>query len=203
VFVSIGVLGLSNVWRAWAFFKASWLWPGSVQDDHWALPADDRLAPPDGSATLQARSRDVSGYVGTRRHKQRAPPRAAIRRVNRRFQAKGCYRASTMRATSDNVARPGRPCYCRDPRPMGDSLAVKLPALTRASLVRIQVPQPRNSAILINLPRAYARVGLEPGPWRSHRARGYLISHPQPDTPAVPRDRQACFETPCPHWSDG
>jgi hypothetical protein len=31
---------------------------------------------------------------------------------------------------------------------MGDSLAVELPALDRAALVRIQVPQPLNSPIL-------------------------------------------------------
>ena len=38
---------------------------------------------------------------------------------------------------------PGRPIGHFDgPIPLGDSLAVKLPALTRASLVRIQVPQP-------------------------------------------------------------
>ena len=35
-----------------------------------------------------------------------------------------------------------RACYCARPSFLGDSLAVKLPALTRASLVRIQVPQP-------------------------------------------------------------
>src|SRR3954451_5949416 len=56
------------------------------------------------------------------------------------------------------------------------------------------------------------RPGFEPGPWRSHQARGYLISHIQPDMPAKidfvgvigsSRDDQAYFARPWPHWSDG
>src|SRR5215472_6041180 len=47
---------------------------------------------------------------------------------------------------------------------LGDSLAVELPALDRAALVRIQVPQPPNSPIIIkNLP-TYTHLGFEPGP---------------------------------------
>jgi hypothetical protein len=42
---------------------------------------------------------------------------------------------NTLRAACGRVIAPAR-------TPLGDSLAVKLPALTRASLVRIQVPQP-------------------------------------------------------------
>jgi hypothetical protein len=50
---------------------------------------------------------------------------------------------------------------------LGDSLAVKLPALTRASLVRIQVPQPGRPSYyryLVDMPPSWIRIGPWPGP---------------------------------------
>src|ERR1700722_15972974 len=75
--------------------------------------------------------------------------------------------------------------YCRAPASrLGDSLAVELPALDRAALVRIQVPQPRNSPMLINIRLTCLLAGCEPAPgWdhsvpesRSHRDRSHLAA---------------------------
>jgi hypothetical protein len=96
---------------------------------------------------------------------------------------------------STRLPEAGGACYLRVPvSRMGDSLAVELPALDRAALVRIQVPQPRNLPIFINILLTYVRPGFEAGPGRglrkhvpksrSHRASGYLFSHAQPDMPA-------------------
>ena len=60
--------------------------------------------------------------------------------------------------------------------------------------IRVQEGQPQKLPILINTLLAHARPGFEPGPGRdvrkhepksrSRRARGYPISHTQPDVPA-------------------
>ena len=49
-------------------------------------------------------------------------------------------------------------------RRLGDSLAVELPALTRAALVRIQVPQPRSLPRLINTFLTCTLLDLKPAP---------------------------------------
>jgi hypothetical protein len=61
-----------------------------------------------------------------------------------RLSARGRVAAGDRvdRLTDQSVAGGRRPCYPASSCALGDSLAVELPALTRAALVRIQVPQP-------------------------------------------------------------
>jgi hypothetical protein len=96
------------------------------------------------------------------------------------------------------ACRPVRRVVMR-PRPMGDSLAVKLPALTRASLVRIQVPQPPDSLIyqrLTDICPCWTRVWFRP---RRRQTRAEIVISPgsgsayQPRPPSYSGENRFCW----------
>lgn len=111
-----------------------------------------------------------------------------------------------MPSSRAEVAGAGRDVVLPRPAlPVGDSLAVELPALDRAALVRIQVPQPRD--FLCQKLRAQIAPSCGPCEPRRHRCYGWkadylvIVAYGTSASLAVTR-RHACFQA-CTMGGDG